>query len=75
MASVPPPRLIPWRAENLQRQRRCTSSLEGLPMMAGKSFWALTKRVNISLGEDMVVMEVRGHNSTLVVASLLLEAS
>ena len=66
MASVPSPRSISWRACRLRQRRCCTSSSEGLPIMAGNSSWALANSAEISLGKDTVVMAARGCNRVLV---------
>ena len=66
MASVPSPRSISWRSWKFHRRRSCTSSLEGLPMMAGKLPWASANSADISSGEDTVVMASRGCTCALV---------
>ena len=66
VASVLSPRSISRRAWKLYRQRRCTSSLEGLLIMTGKSSWAWAYGADISSGEDTVVMAARGCNRALV---------
>ena len=71
MASVLSPRSISWRAAKLYQKRLCISLLEGLLMMVWNSLGVSVKSVEISLGEDMVVMAARGRNLPLVVASLL----